>query len=337
MVITKTPFRVSFFGGGTDYPSWYEKNDSWVVSAAIKKYCYISVRHLPPFFKHKTKAVYSKVECVNDNAEIQHPSINKCLSFLKMTDGLEIHHDADLPARSGIGSSSTFTVGLLHALHALKNEAIIKRELAEQAIHVEQKLLAEHVGVQDQIMAAFGGLRLIEMKRDLPFQVTEIKADVNYLREFEKQIILGFTELERTSSDFAKDQIQQIELGHSDSYLKTMTDLARRANQGLTQKIGFKEFGSLLHESWMLKRKLTKTVTNPLIDELYENGLAAGAWGGKLLGAGGGGFMMFFVPPEKQQALKDRLKKIKVWVPFEIDTNGTQVILNEDHFLTANP
>jgi D-glycero-alpha-D-manno-heptose-7-phosphate kinase len=180
VIITRTPYRLSFFGGGTDYNAWFEENGGTVLAAAIARYCYISVRRLPPFFEHKTRVVYSHIESVQDHAAIQHPSVRGCLSYLDFGEGLEIHHDGDMPARSGIGSSSSFTVGMLHALHGLQSRMVDKRELAEQAIHVEQELLGESVGVQDQIMAAYGGFQIIELGRGPKWQTRELVAPTDY-------------------------------------------------------------------------------------------------------------------------------------------------------------
>ena len=329
MIITKTPFRVSLFGGGTDYPAWFKEHGGLVISTAIQKYAYISVRELPPYFDYYTRAVYSVVEHVKNNHEIQHPSIRGCLEYLDINTGLEIHYDADLPARSGIGSSSAFTVGFLHALHAFKNEMIGREELANEAIHVEQEVLKENVGVQDQIICTHGGFQKIELSKGegKKFQVQPMTLSPDYLKSFEDHVILAFTGIHRTASDFAKLQIENIDKGANHSHLNQMNEIAKEGLSLFTKEADFNSIGDLLNKNWELKRELSNNVSNPAIDELYQIAKKAGALGGKLLGAGGGGFMMFLVPPEKKEKFKSELKKVKIWVPFSIDHVGTQMPL----------
>ncbi|MBF0240375.1 MAG: kinase [SAR324 cluster bacterium] len=215
MIITRTPYRLSFFGGGTDYRPWFEEHGGLIIASAMARYCYLTVRTLPPFFEHKTRMVYSKIESVQTIDEIVHPSIKNCLKFLNIEDGLEIHHDGDLPARSGIGSSSSFTVGLLHALHALNYRMVSQRQLADEAIHVEQTLIGENVGIQDQIMAAFGGLQIIEMGPGAHYTTRQLILPPDYLKNLEDHILLGFSGISRESSKFAHTHIENIQQGKS--------------------------------------------------------------------------------------------------------------------------
>lgn len=333
MIITRTPFRLSFFGGGTDYPAWYSRNEGLVIATTFSQYCYITCRRLQPFFDYKSRVVYSKMETVQEHKDIEHPAIRGCLEYLNVEAGLEVHHDADLPARSGIGSSSTFTVGLLHALHGLRHEMPTNQQLAEEAIEVEHGLLNENVGIQDQIMAAYGGLRLIEMGPpcgEKKYHVTPLILPPEYLASLEKYILLGFTGITRFSSEIAEEQIQKMETGEVD--FKELLSITKEALHLLRNTEDFEKIGRLLHQSWLIKRSLTNKVSNHLIDSLYKTGLRAGAFGGKLLGAGGGGFMMFFAPPERHNRIKEALPQIRVWVPFKMEMQGAQVIFHNDDY-----
>lgn len=328
MVITRTPFRISFFGGGTDYPVWYEENGGAVLSASIDKYCYISCRHLPPFFEHKNRVVYSKIENVQGHDEIQHPSAREVLKYLNIDKGVEIHHDADLPARSGLGSSSSFTVGLLHALHALGGKLVTKRQLALDAIHVEQQKIKENVGSQDQTAAAFGGFNRIEFGGPNKITVQPVFLKPERLKLFQDHLMLFFTGLARNASDVAAEQIK-ITPSKADE-LKKMHAMVDEAINILSSEKDIEEFGKLLHESWKLKRSLTSQISSSYIDEIYDSGLQAGATGGKLLGAGGGGFILFFVKPELQTQVREKLKNF-LYVPFRFENLGSQVIYYAPH------
>jgi D-glycero-alpha-D-manno-heptose-7-phosphate kinase len=326
VIITRTPYRLSFFGGGTDYNAWFEENGGTVLAAAVARYCYISVRRLPPFFEHKSRVVYSHIESVQDHAAIQHPAVRGCLQYLGIDEGLEIHHDGDMPARSGIGSSSSFTVGLLHALHGLQSRMVDKRELAEQAIHVEQKVLGESVGVQDQIMAAYGGLQLIELGRGDRWQAQEMIVPGSYLDSIQAHVLMGFSGVSRTADKHAKAKIENIRQGKTVQELREIQALASEGVRLVKSQASLQDLGALLDESWKLKRRLAEGLTSDWIDDLYKAARKAGAYGGKLMGAGGGGFFFFLVPPESHQAVKDALPQIKVWVPFEMDMSGSRVI-----------
>jgi len=327
MIITRTPLRISFFGGGTDYPVWYRQHGGAVLATTINKCCYISCRQLPPFFEYRSRISYSRVENVEDNAAIEHPSVRGCLQFMGIDEGIEIHHIADLPARTGLGTSSAFTVGLLLALYALKNEMRDKHALATDAIHVEQELLREAVGAQDQVSAAYGGFNRINFQSDDTIEVRRVLTAPTRLAELEQHLALYFTGFSRIASEIAKEQIRLTP--HRAKELEMMHQMVNEAEAFITNPncpIG--EFGKMLHESWKLKRSLTRDITNSSINEIYDAGLSAGAVGGKLLGAGGGGFMLFFVPPERRRSLRQRLQKL-LCIPFAFSNRGSHVVVYE--------
>ena len=327
MIISKTPFRISLFGGGTDYPNWYRENGGSVLATAIDKYCYISCRHLPPFFEHKHRIVYSKVENVKDIKEIQHPSVRAVLSTLETNAGLEIHHNGDLPARSGIGSSSSFTVGLINVINALKGQQISKEDLAKQAIYIEQKVLKESVGSQDQILASFGGFNRINFYPDDTFNITPVIISKSLTDQLQSHMLLFFTGVSRFSSDIAKDKIANFK-----NRFQELTQIKQMVDEGLSilqsPSTPIAELGKLLHESWQLKRSLSNKVSTPEIDTIYQTGLAAGAIGGKILGAGGGGFILFFAKPENHKNIRKKLKGL-VQVSFCFDNTGSKIVLYE--------
>jgi D-glycero-alpha-D-manno-heptose-7-phosphate kinase len=325
MIITRTPFRISFFGGGTDYPIWYREHGGAVLSTSINKYCYISCRYLPPFFDYKFRFRYSLREEVNAINEISHPSIRECLRFMNIENGIEMVHTSDIPARSGIGSSSAFTVGLLNALYALLGKMVTKRQLAREAILIEQNLIRESVGSQDQVSCAFGGLNKIEFGGSNEFYVYPIPISSEKVHHLQKHLMLFFTGFTRNASDIADEQISNT---HSKNVeLKTMAGMVDEGINILNDNIsGIKDFGKLLHEAWTLKKSLTDSITTSKIDEIYRAAQEAGAIGGKLLGAGGGGFMLFFATPEVQPTVKERLKNL-LYVPFAFENLGTQIIV----------
>jgi len=327
MIITSTPLRISFFGGGTDYPVWYRQYGGSVLSTTIDKCCYITCRRLPPFFEYHSRISYSKIENVDRNDAIQHPSVRACLQFVGIDEGVEIHHVADLPARSGLGTSSAFTVGLLLGLYALKNQMRDKRALALEAIHVEQELLREAVGAQDQVSAAYGGFNRINFDTNGSIEVRRMLASPHRLAELEQHLALYFTGFSRFASEIAQEQLKMTP--HKKQELDSMLQLVDEA-EGIiaSPDRSLHEFGRLLHESWKIKRTLTQKISNASIDEIYEAGLSAGALGGKLLGAGGGGFMLFFVPPERREALRTRLKKL-LCIPFAFSNRGSHVVVYE--------
>jgi D-glycero-alpha-D-manno-heptose-7-phosphate kinase len=331
MIITRTPFRISFFGGGTDYPKWYRGHGGAVLATTINKYCYISCRRLPPFFEHKHRIVYSHIENVQHIDEIKHPAVRAVLNWEKVVDGLEIHHDGDLPARSGLGSSSAFTVGLVHALYSLRGEMVSKNTLAKEAIHIEQNLIAENVGSQDQISAAYGGLNRIDFNRDDSFEVSPIILTGQRRDELRDHLMLCFTGFSRIADEIAKSKIDNMD--NREVELQRIREMVDEAIAILADShVNIDEFGKLLDLSWQYKRSLSDRVSTPEIDQIYEEAKHAGAIGGKILGAGGGGFMLLFAKPEKHAAIRNRLKNL-VHVAFNFDESGSRVVLYQPNGL----
>jgi D-glycero-alpha-D-manno-heptose-7-phosphate kinase len=325
LIITKTPFRISFFGGGTDFPFWFRENGGSVLSAAIDKYCYISCRYLPAFFNHKHRFVYSDIENVNSLDEIRHPAIKGVLQWMNWNEGIEIHHDGDLPARSGLGSSSAFTVGLINALHALKGSYTAKHQLASDAIHVEQKVIYEVVGSQDQVAVAFGGFNRFDFQGENTFSVSPVIMKDNRLKDLQDHLLLFFTGRSRFASEIEKSKIENFQSKHAE--LTRMKEMVPQAINLLTNTSqDLIAFGELMHETWMYKKSLSDKVSSPEIDDLYDKARKAGAVGGKILGAGGGGFMLFFAAPDQHAAIKKALEDL-VHVPFRFDFSGSSVVL----------
>jgi len=325
MVISRSPYRISFFGGGTDYPAWYREHGGAVLATSIDKYCFITCRYLPPFFEHRLRVVYSRIEDCQCAAEVRHPVVRTVLGMLGVERGLEIHHDGDLPARSGMGSSSAFTVGFLHAMYALLGRTTSQRQLAAEAIHVEQDLIGETVGAQDQILASFGGFNFIEFKRDDSFRVEPVSLPGERLTELNDSLMLFYTGLRRTASDVAATYVADI---------AARTEQLTRLRQMVDESLGIlsgrgslDSFGDLLDEAWRLKRTLSGAVSNSQVDDIYAEAKRGGARGGKLLGAGGGGFVLFYVPPARREQVKERLRDL-LWVPFRFDTSGSQIIFS---------
>lgn len=324
MVITRTPFRISFFGGGTDYPVWFEKNGGAVLSTAINKYCYVTSRYLPPFFECKYRLRYTKHEEVNEIRHIQHPSIRECLSFLKFPHRLETQHNTDIPGMSGLGSSSAFTVGFLHSLYALQGRDILKEQLAKDAIDIEQNWIKENVGSQDQTIVAFGGFRKIEFLRDGKIKVSNVEISPERKKNFEENLLLFFVGFPRKASEVAEEQIKNTP--NKTNELLLMRELVEKAEAILIDnKKSLDEFGELLHEGWKIKKSLSSKISNPIIDEIYDSAISAGALGGKILGAGGGGFMLFYVPKEYQDRVRLKLSGL-LEVPFEFEELGSKII-----------
>jgi len=323
MIISRTPFRISFFGGGTDYPVWYRDEGGAVLATTINKYSYITCRYLPPFFEHKTRIAYSHIELVKGNEEIKHPAVRGVLEYLKIEHGVEIHHDGDLPSRTGLGSSSAFTVGLLHALKALKQVMPTKMELAKEAIKIEQEILKENVGCQDQVMAAHGGLCRLDFQPDHEIHITPIILSRERLRHFQEHLLLYFTGFSRNASEIAREQIELTRQRKNE--LRAIYQTVQEGVSILTGGNSLTDFGALLHEAWKIKRSLTSKISTSIIDEIYENARWAGAIGGKLLGAGGGGFLLLFVKPEDQPRVKEALRGL-LRVPFSFESIGSQII-----------
>ncbi len=323
MVITQTPLRISFFGGGTDYPVWFRENGGSVLATTIDKYIYTSCRPLPPFHDHRHRIIYSKMEYVREIDEIIHPAVREVFRYMNVKDGIELHHDSDLPARSGMGSSSSFVVGLLHALHALRGEIVDKEKLAQESIHVEQDCIKENVGCQDQVMAAFGGFNLVNFKQSGGFSVHPLTIKSERLADLQSHLMLLYTGQHRIASDIAAEQIKNTP--NRKSELLGMQGMVKSATDILGGNGSITDFGRLLHEGWQLKRKMSSKVSNADIDDIYAAGREAGAIGGKLLGAGGGGFMLFFAPPEKQAGILKRLDKL-LHVKFAFDYSGSSIV-----------
>lgn len=330
LVIARTPFRVSFVGGGTDYPVWYRENAGAVLGTSIDKYCYISCRYLPPLFNYKHQIVYSKTERVRDISDIKHPSVRETMKFMGITDGMEIHHNRDIPARTGLGSSSTFTVGLLHALYALKGMAVTKAQLGLQAIHIEQDIIKENVGSQDQTHAAFGGFNRIDFSGDRKIQVNQVVMETERLKQFKDHLMLVFTGFVR-GGDASKIAARQIQVTpQRKQELRMIYEMVDEAMKILGSSCDLSEFGRLLHATWCLKKSLTDFISTPQIDSIYDAARKAGAIGGKLLGAGGGGFLLLFVSPELQSKVKASLGSL-LSVPFRFEHYGSQIIFKEDN------
>ena len=327
MIISRTPFRISFFGGGTDYPAWYSENPGAVLATTINKYCYISCRPLPPFFEHKYRVVYSKVETVKKIDEIQHPVIRSAINLMDIHEGLEVHHDGDLPARTGLGSSSSFSVGMLHTLYALKGIMPTRQQLALDAIHLERNILKESVGSQDQILAALGGFNKIDFFNDNTFRETPITINPERVNTLKNHLMFFFTGISRYASEIAKTKIKNFP--NRKKQLSTMYQMVDESISILNSKnTSIDQFGQLLDDSWRLKKELSDDVSNSHIDEIYGVARSAGAIGGKILGAGGGGFMILFAKPEHQSDIKRRLNDL-LYVPFDFEHSGSQIILNQ--------
>ena len=326
MIIARTPFRISFLGGGTDYPAWYRKHGGSVLSTTIDKYCYITCRYLPPFHEHRISLVYSKMEQCNAIEEIKHPAAREVLKFLNVGRGVEIHTDADLPGRSGMGSSSAFTVGLLHAVHALQGRMVGRQQLAVESIHLEQEILNEAVGSQDQVNAAYGGLNHVLFRPNGEISVRPITISPQRMTEFNAHLMMFYTGIKRTASNVAGTFINN--MGDRKRQLRIMKDLVDEGLAILNTDHDITDFGNLLNEAWQAKRSLSTTVSNTEVDMLYARAQSAGAIGGKLTGAGGGGFLLLFVKPDKHQDLRSEFKEL-IHVPFKFEFSGSQIIFYE--------
>ncbi len=322
MVITKTPFRVSFFGGGTDIEEFFRENGGAVLSTTFDKYCYVTVRHLPRFFSYSTELSYSKLEQVTSIDQIEHPAVRNAMKMLDMHE-LRMVYDADLPARSGLGTSSSFAVGMLNAFYALKGKFADKKKLADEAIYLERVLCNEAGGWQDQIAAAYGGFNKIIFYAD-GYEVRPIIISPERKRLLNRRLMMFFTGFTRLSSDVQRqNHVADVE---KHAQLREMLALVDEAEKVLTDREGnLDEFGRLLDATWRLKRRMGAGITTDGIDSYYEKGLRAGATGGKLLGAGGGGFLIFYVPEEKQESVRSVLSDL-LHIPFEFETGGSRVI-----------
>ncbi|MDX1607679.1 MAG: hypothetical protein R3251_00505 [Candidatus Spechtbacterales bacterium] len=326
MVISKTPLRISFFGGGSDYPAWYKDNGGAVLSTSIDKYFSLTCREFVPYFGFKHHIVWSKKEEAKSTDDIQHPIVREAFKYLDIKKGIEVHYIADLPARSGLGSGSTFTVSLLHALHTLEGREPSKEQLALEAIHIERDRLGENVGSQDQTAAAFGGFNKIEFSGDDKIKVHPLKIEKDKLKYLEKHLLLFSTGIYRRADSIAAEQVKKTPNLHSEiKTLQSMVDEGIDILKGPRENIN--NFGKLLDNAWDIKRGLTSKISNSTIDAIYEKAKDKGAIGGKLLGAGGGGFILFFAEPQKHDIIKDALNNL-TYVPFEFESKGSHIIFN---------
>ncbi len=313
---------MSLFGGGTDYPAYYREHGGAVLTTTIDRYCFICLRRMPPFLGSKYRVFWSRMEAVDDLAAIEHAGVRGCLQYLGVDEGVEINHAGDLPARSGLGSSSAFTVGMLHALHLLRGEDVGRAQLADEAIHVEQDVLHETVGIQDQIECAWGGINHIAINTDGGYGIEPLLMNGDRLNELERHLVLVFTGLQRHASEIAQAQVDNAD--RNADQLSRIAALVPQAMDALLKGTP-QEFGALLHETWMLKRGLSNKISTSEIDDLYATARRHGAVGGKVLGAGGGGFVLLCVPPERREKMLEALGLYSVPVRFEL--NGTQVVL----------
>lgn len=322
MIISQTPFRMSFFGGGTDMEDFFKEYGGAVLSTTFDKYCYVNVRHLPRFFDYSTEVSYSKTERVTSVEDLQHPAIRNAMKMLDMHE-IRLTYEADLPARSGLGTSSSFAVGMLNAFYALKGKYADKRKLADEAIHLERVLCNEAGGWQDQIAASFGGFNRINFNAD-GYEVLPLIISPERKRELNSNLMMFFTGFTRFSSDVQK--ANKLDKKDKIGQLKEMYSLVDDAEKVLTnKKADLNEFGRLLDHTWKLKRQTGAAVSTDSIDGLYAKGMAAGALGGKLLGAGGGGFLVFYVEPERQKAVREAMSDL-MYIPFEFENGGTRII-----------
>ena len=326
MIISKTPHRISFFGGGSDYPTWYKKNGGKVLSTTIDKFVYLSFRELPPYFDHKYRIVWSKVENEKNIKKIKHNVVRKILPYMNISKGIELHYQADLPARSGMGSSSSFVVGLLNIISKYQNLNYSKEKLAKKSIYFEKEILKEYIGIQDQISASVGGFNKINIKKNGSFNIKKIKIKKD-IGKFNQNLVLVFTGINRTASEIAGKYVSKLNTVKE----REMTEIMSQVEEGeeLLSNGNYNEFGKLLNESWKYKKSLSNIISNKKIDELYDHFIYNGALGGKLLGAGGGGFMIFYLPYSKQKKFFEKNRNIKN-VPFNFTNQGSKIIFTDN-------
>lgn len=325
ILISQTPFRISFLGGGTDYPDYFRRHGGATLAASINRYTIITVQPLTQFAEDRVRVHYSRVESVQRLDEIQHPSARECLRFMGIDGGVEIHYVSDLPARTGLGSSSSATVGLLQALHAYKGEMVSREQIATEAVHVEQNLIKERVGSQDQYACALGGLQHLEFRKDGTVRPHPVTLSSERLNALESRLMLFYTGIQRQAHEVLDEQIQKTQAGTVQQELGGLKALAEQGLQALAGNQDLREFGALLHDGWMLKKKLSSKISSTWIDGAYDRARKAGAVGGKLLGAGGGGFLLLFVEPELRSQVRSALSDLRE-AEFKFDNTGTQVI-----------
>jgi D-glycero-alpha-D-manno-heptose-7-phosphate kinase len=327
VIMSQTPFRVSLFGGGTDYPAWYREHGGAVLGATINKFCYISIRSLPPFFAHRHRIVYSRIELPQSIEEIEHPAVRAVLADQRVQNGVEVQYHGDMPASSGIGSSSSFTTGLLRAVWAYHGLYSSPERLARETIRIEQDVIGESVGSQDQVWAAFGGLNRISFDRDGVFTVTPIPLDRERIEDLQDHLMLIFTGLSRNAPSIARQQI--LNIGKRQEQLHAIREFVDEGYEILQDRNRpIREIGHLLDASWRLKKELGDSITNSAIDEIYAAAIDAGATGGKLLGAGGGGFMLLVIHPDRRQRVRERLRGLTE-VGFKLGSPGSRIVICE--------
>ena len=328
MIESKTPYRISFFGGGSDYPSWYLKNGGAVLSTTIDKYIYISCRSLPPFFEHKYRIVWSHIENVKKLNQIKHKSVKEMLKYFRIKNGLEIHYDGDLPAKSGMGSSSVFVVGLMNLLNSFQKNKVSKKQLAKKSIFFEQNILKEVVGSQDQVAATYGGFNKIQFKIGGDFNVHPLSVKRKTLDKLNKNLLLIYTGYKRTAHDIARQYVNKLNQSKK-NHIQNITEFVKEAEKALIKE-NLDDFGRLLHESWVEKKNLSPSITTNLIDNIYNDAINNGAIGGKLLGAGGGGFFLFYVPYYRQKKFIKYFNKL-INVPFKFSKQGSQIMFKSNN------
>lgn len=324
MIISKTPYRISFFGGGTDYKEWYSNYGSEIISTSINKYIYLSLRKLPPFFKKKNRVIYSSIEEIDNFNQIKLFPLKRILLYEKINNGIEFHYDGQMPAKSGVGSSSSFVVGLINLCSCIKNKNLSKYELAKKAISIEKNLLKETVGIQDQIASSFGGLNYIKIDKKGHFKVKKIFKDTKDEKKLNDNLVLLYTGIQKLKREDLKKYVKNLKIKSYD-YMKHISEITKEAKKLLINK-NFEEFGKLLDISWHIKKKLSNKISNSSVDEIYNFAKKNGAVGGKILGAGGGGFFLFYVPKEKRKSFLNKMNFL-VNVDFRFDNDGSKILL----------
>ena len=325
MIISQTPVRISFLGGGTDYPAYFRRHGGATLATSINKYTLITVQPVPLFADYCARVNYSRVETVQSIDDIQHPSARECLRFMHLNQGVEIHYVSDLPARTGVGSSSSATVGLLMALHAFKNEMVSLEQVAAEAVYVEQEMIRERVGCQDQYICALGGLRHLRFSSEGQVRVDPVILSPARRAALQDRLLLLYTGIQRSAHEVLEEQIQRTEAGQNQAELTRLHELVADGLAVLASERSLAEFGALLHDAWQLKRSLSTSISSPWIDEAYTRARQAGAVGGKLLGAGGGGFLLLFVEPEGRERVRRALPELRE-ADFAFDDTGSRVI-----------
>lgn len=324
MIISKTPFRISLFGGGSDYPTWIKEHGGCAIGGSINKYCYLSARKLPAFFDHKHRLVYSKIELFNKIDEILHPAVRGVFEYLEVVEGFEVHHFSDLPGRSGLGSSSAFTVGLLNAMSYLLKKPLTKTELNETAIHIEQNVIKENVGCQDQTMVAHGGFNFIHFDQSGLIDVSPVRLTYQRLKKLEDSLMLFFTGISRISDENARKIIKNL-TDKSDG-IKQVMILAKEAHHILENRNkNIDQIGEMLDEAWEIKKTFADSISNKFVDDIYKKAKDAGALGGKLIGSGGGGFLLLYANPAHQDAIRNELKDL-LEIGFRFENEGSKVL-----------